>query len=64
MTNNRQSTANAAADFDALLGKLVSVPKTEVDAEEAKWKAMRKRLKAKGETGGAKRRKMPPKIGD
>ena len=64
MTNNRQDTAHAAADFDGLLEKLVSVPKAEIDAEEAKWKAMRKRLKAKGEAGGEKRRKLPPKIDD
>lgn len=35
-------------NFGNLLGKLVKVPKEEADAEEAKWKAMRKRLKAKG----------------
>ena len=60
MTKNRQETSQAATDFDALLGKLVSVPKAEVEKEEAKWKAMRKRLKAKGEAGGVKRRKLPP----
>ncbi len=61
MTKNRPETTLAASDFDALLGKLVSVPKAEVEAEEKKWKAMRKRLKAKGESGGVKRRNLPPK---
>ena len=60
MRMNRQETAQAATDFDALLGKLVSVPKAEVEAEEKKWKSMRKRIKAKGEVSGAKRRKLPP----
>ena len=60
MTKNRQDTSQAASDFDVLLGKLVSVPKVEVESEEKKWKAMRKRLKAKSAAGGAKRRKLPP----
>lgn len=60
MTKNRPETTIAASDFDALLGKLVSVPKAEVEKEEKKWKAMRKRLNAKGETSGANRRKLPP----
>lgn len=36
-------------NFGNLLSKLVQVPNEEVDAEEAKWKSMRKRLKAKGQ---------------
>lgn len=47
-------------EFGNLLSKLVKVPKEEVAAEEAKWQAMRKRLKAKAEASGAKRRKLPP----
>ncbi len=62
MTKNRQETSQAATDFDAFLGKLVSVPKAEVEKEEKKWKAMRMRLKDKGETGGVKRRKLPPDV--
>jgi hypothetical protein len=50
--------------FDNLLLKLVQVPKEEIDSEEAKWKAIRGRLKAKGEASGAKLRKLPPKTGE
>ena len=39
--------------FESLLGRLVRVPKAEIEPEERKYKAMRKRLKAKKE----KRRK-------
>jgi hypothetical protein len=35
--------------FESLLRGLVRVPKAELDAEERKYKAMRKRLKAKKE---------------
>ena len=61
MIKKRQETSQAVTDFDKLLGKLVAVPKTEVEKEESKWKAMRQRLKAKGETAGGKRRKLPSK---
>jgi hypothetical protein len=43
--------------FESLLGLLVRVPKAEVEAEERKYKAMRKRLKdkkAKGRRKGEK----------
>jgi hypothetical protein len=33
--------------FESLLKRLARVPKTELDAEERKYKAMRKRLKDK-----------------
>jgi hypothetical protein len=33
--------------FESLLGRLVRVPKAEVETEERKYKAMRKRLKEK-----------------
>ena len=39
--------ALAASAFDDAMRRLVRVPKTELDAEEAKYKAMRKRLKDK-----------------
>jgi hypothetical protein len=42
-----------SAQFESLLTRLARVPKAELDAEERKYKAMRKRLKAKKE----KRRK-------
>jgi len=35
------------AEFDDAMRRLVCVPKAEVDVEEAKYKAMRKRLKDK-----------------
>lgn len=40
-------TLPGSAAFESLLGRLVRVPKTEVEAEERKYKAMRKRLKEK-----------------
>lgn len=43
--------------FGSLLGKLVQVPKEEMQAEEAKWQAMRQRLKDKGESKGKEKRK-------
>jgi len=46
--------------FGALLGKLVQVPKSEMQAEEAKWEAMRDRLRKKGEAKATKARKSPP----
>ncbi len=36
-----------SAAFESLMGRLVRVPKAEVEAEERKYKAMRKRLKDK-----------------
>jgi hypothetical protein len=36
-----------SAEFESLLGRLVRVPKAEIEAEERKYKAMRKRLKDK-----------------
>lgn len=57
MTKKRTDQSN---NFGNLLGKLVKVPKEEADAEEAKWKAMRKRLKAKGEAKGVRTRKQKP----
>lgn len=47
-------------DFGNLLSKLVQVPKEEIDTEDAKWKAMRKRLKDKGKSKGVVTRKNPP----
>ncbi len=54
---NRQAAKgpSAATGFQEALWRLVRVPKSEVDAEEAKYKAMRKRLrdkKAKGKKRG------------
>ena len=46
--------------FGDLLGKLVQVPKPEMQAEEAKWQGMRDRLRKKGEAKAAKARKAPP----
>jgi hypothetical protein len=42
-----------SVEFESLLKRLARVPKAELEAEERKYKAMRKRLKAKKE----KRRK-------
>ncbi len=35
-------------DFNGLLSRLVRVPKAELDAEERKYQAQRKRLREKG----------------
>jgi hypothetical protein len=40
-------TREADTEFQSLLGKLVKVSKAELDAEERKYQAMRKRLKDK-----------------
>ncbi len=48
---------SAGAAFDTLLGKLALVPKAEVQAEEAKYRAMRERLKEKGEAKAARKKK-------
>jgi hypothetical protein len=40
--------------FTDLARRLVRVPKAEIEAEERKYKAMRKRLKAKKEKRGKK----------
>jgi hypothetical protein len=42
-------TLPGSIEFESLLGWLVRVPKAEIEAEERKYKAMRKRLKAKKE---------------
>lgn len=52
---DREKTAPGGGAFDALLGRLVQVPKAEVQAEEAKYKAMRERLKEKGEQKGRRK---------
>ncbi len=49
---DREKTVPGTAAFDALLGKLARVPKAEVEAEEAKYRAMRERLRGKGEAKG------------
>ena len=56
MTKKQDQSDN----FGNLLSKLAKVPKAEVESEEAKWNAMRKRLKAKGESKGVRSRKQPP----
>ncbi len=61
LTKRPAEHATAAEEFDAFLGEFVSVRKAEIDAEESKSKAMRERLKAKGEAKGEKQRKSPPK---
>jgi hypothetical protein len=43
--------------FDTLLNRLAHVPKEEVAAEEAKHRAMRERLKAKGESKADRKRR-------
>jgi hypothetical protein len=54
------NSAPQQSEFGNLLGKLVQVPKSEMQAEEAKWQAMRERLRKKGEAKGATKRKRPP----
>jgi hypothetical protein len=43
----RKPTLDAAGRFDDTLRRLIQVPKTEIDKEESKYAAMRKRLKDK-----------------
>jgi len=43
--------------FDAALRRLVQVPKTELDAEEAKYQKMRKRLKVNAAKKAKRKRK-------
>ena len=40
--------------FDAVMRRLVHVPKSEIEAEERKYDAMRKRLREKSEARGRK----------
>jgi hypothetical protein len=54
MPNHSHKSDTAFADA---MRRLVRVPLAEVVAEEKKWKAMRKRLKKKGEAKGGKRRR-------
>jgi len=42
-------TLPGSPEFKSLLGRLIRVPKAEIEAEERKYQAMRKRLKAKKE---------------
>ncbi|MGC1274008.1 MAG: hypothetical protein WBC44_09900 [Planctomycetaceae bacterium] len=49
MTDGEKPEISDAA-FSGLLGRLARVPKEELQAEEAKYRAMRERLKEKGET--------------
>jgi hypothetical protein len=48
-TKRKIDTLPGTGPFESLLGRLVRVPKAEIEAEEKKYKAMRKRLKAKKE---------------
>ena len=43
-------------EFDTAMRRLVQVPMSEVDREEAKWKRMQERLAAKRKAKGKKRR--------
>jgi hypothetical protein len=45
-------TLPGSGPFESLLGRLVRVPKAKIEAEERKYKAMRKRLKAEKERRG------------
>ena len=54
---NRVKVPFGGPAFDALLDRLVHVPKEVVAAEEAKHKAMRERLKAKGESKVLRKRR-------
>jgi hypothetical protein len=49
---NKIDKLAGSGPFESLLGRLVRVPKAEIEAEERKYKAMRKRLKAKKEKRG------------
>lgn len=53
----REKKPTGSPAFDALLDRLACVPKEEVQAEEAKYRAMRERLKAKGEEKAARKKK-------
>ena len=43
--------------FERLIGRLAQVPKSELDAEEANYKAMRKRVKERAEEKAREQRK-------
>lgn len=47
MESQRKKALPGYGDFESLARKLASVPKEELDREEKKYQAMRKRLKAK-----------------
>ena len=49
MADKKIDRLPGSPQFESLLKRLVRVPKAELDAEERKYKAMRKRLKAKKE---------------
>jgi len=50
-------TAPETNGFDATLKRLIQVPKTELDAEEAKYKKMRQRLKNEAAKKAKRKRK-------
>jgi hypothetical protein len=49
MAEKKGDRLPGSTEFESLLTRLARVPKAELDAEEHKHKAMRKRLKAKKE---------------